>query len=115
MRPSPEVALSVTATARFTPEGEIEVDWDGVGTFALFISSGAIGVAVVMLRAYQARLTSKLETERLRSAAAAPVDHQIEGQIHDLEVQVRRLTERVDFSERLLSDRHAPTKTDDNS
>ena len=91
------------------------MDWDGVGTFALFISSGVIGVALVALRAYKARLESKLEVERIRSGAAASVDHQVDGQIHDLEVQVRRLTERVDFSERLLSDRHATPKTEDNS
>ena len=78
------------------------VDWDGVGTFALFISSGAIGVAVVALLAYKARLASKLEWARLgqhRDTSEADAER-----IHELEVQVQRLTERVDFTEKLLGD-----------
>jgi hypothetical protein len=77
----------------------MNVDWDGIGTFALFLSSGAVGVAIIMLRAYKARLAAKLEWARL-AAGGGPDDAQ--EQIRDLEEQVRKLTERVEFNERLL-------------
>ena len=78
------------------------MDWDGVGTFALFISSGAVGVALVALYAYKAKLASKLEWARLTQQRETPeVDAE---RIHDLEVQVQRLTERVDFTEKLIGD-----------
>ncbi len=77
------------------------MDWDGIGTLALFLSSGAIGVGLIALRAYKAKLASKLEWERLRHHDAP--DEVLE-QIQDLEAQVHRLTERVDFNERLVGD-----------
>ncbi len=76
------------------------MDWDGIGTFALFLSSGAIGVGVILLRAYKARLDAKLEAARIEHSGGDP-DYAQE-QIRDLEVQVKRLTERVEFSEKLL-------------
>ena len=78
------------------------MDWDGIGTFALFLGSGAVGVGVIFLRAYQARLAAKLEQARLEHAADGPtldLEH-----LHDLEQKVARLTERVDFNEKLLGD-----------
>ena len=41
------------------------MDWNGIGTLAFFFSSGAIGVALITLRAYKAKLASQLEWERL--------------------------------------------------
>ncbi len=78
------------------------MDWDGIGTLALFLSSGAIGVGLIALRAYKAKLASMLERERIRSYDGPP-DEVIE-QIQDLEAQVHRLAERVDFTERLVGD-----------
>ncbi len=78
------------------------MEWDGIGTLALFLSSGAIGVGLIALRAYTAQLASKLERERLRQLDT-PQDDVIE-QIQDLEAQVHRLTERLDFTERLVGD-----------
>ncbi len=69
------------------------MEWDGIGTLALFLSSGAIGVGLIALRAYTAQLASKLERERLRQLDT-PQDDVIE-QIQDLEAQVHRLTERL--------------------
>ena len=40
------------------------MDWDGIGTLALFFSSGAVGVGIIALLAYKAKLTSKLEQAR---------------------------------------------------
>ena len=79
------------------------MDWDGIGVFAMFLSSGAVGVGLIALRAYKAKLASKLEWERLRHSSTPP-DDALE-QIRDLETQVHRLTERVDFTERLIGNR----------
>ena len=78
------------------------MDWDGIGTWALFFSSGAVGVGLIALNAYKAKLASKLEWERLRRSAG-PGDEVVE-QIQDLEAKVQRLTERADFTERLVGD-----------
>jgi hypothetical protein len=77
------------------------VDWDGIGVFALFISSGGVGVSLIALRAYKANLASKLEWARLSRADDLP--EQALAEIRELEEQVQRLTERVDFTEKLLS------------
>ncbi|NNF12806.1 MAG: hypothetical protein HKN72_06275 [Gemmatimonadetes bacterium] len=76
------------------------MDWDGIGTFALFLSSGAVGIGIVLLRAYKAKLASKLEWARLEQGGSDP-DYADE-RIRELEEHVKRLSERVDFSEKLL-------------
>ncbi len=78
------------------------MDWDGIGTFALFISSGGLGLGFIALMAYKARLSAKIETARLESGGGTP-DSTLD-QIRELEEQVERLTERVDFTEKLLGD-----------
>jgi hypothetical protein len=79
------------------------VDWDGVGTFALFLASGAVGLGVIALKGYQAKLASKLEWARLeRIGDDVPDDHT--DQMLQLEAKVDRLTERLDFTEKLLGD-----------
>lgn len=87
------------------------LDWDGIGTLGLFLSTGAIGVGLIVLRAYKAKLASKLDWERLRRSDTRP-DEVLE-QIQDLEDQVHRLTERIDFTERLVGDgRSEPSETE---
>ena len=76
------------------------MDWDGIGSFALFISSGAVGVGLILLKAYKAKLAANLERARLERVDHEP-DQAFE-QIQHLEEQVRRLNERVDFTEKLL-------------
>jgi hypothetical protein len=78
------------------------MDWDGIGTLALFLSSGAIGVGFIGLRAYTASLASKEELARIERAREAPDDGN--ERLGELEEQVRRLQERLDFTERLLDD-----------
>jgi hypothetical protein len=78
------------------------VDWDGVGTFALFLSSGAVGLGVIALRAYKARLANRLEVARIEAAGNGP-DLDLE-QISDLEMKVARLSERLEFNEKLLEE-----------
>ena len=86
------------------------MDWDGIGTFALFISSGAVGVGIILLRAYKARLAAKLEWARLERGGGE-ADYTQE-QIRELEEQVRRLGERVEFSEKLLEGGRAASSKD---
>ena len=77
------------------------MDWDGIGTFALFLSSGAIGVGLIALRAYKARLVAKLEMARLERSNETSDEALV--MIRDLEDQVQRLTERVEFNEKLIA------------
>lgn len=86
------------------------MDWDGIGTFALFLSSGAVGLGVIMLRAYKARLAAKLEWARL--AQTGGESDYADEQIRDLEEQVRRLSERVEFNQKML-ERGEATESDD--
>ena len=88
------------------------MDWDGVGTFALFLASGTVGVFLVLLRAYKMKLAAKLDLERLRRSSTA--SDEVLEQVRGLETKVDRLTERVDFAERLLGDGDSePSKTED--
>jgi hypothetical protein len=87
------------------------VDWDGVGTFAMFLASGAVGVGIIALKAYKAKLASKLEWARLDRESHAPDD--VQEQIQGLEDQVQRLTERLDFTEKLLASGSRDRGTDD--
>jgi len=77
------------------------VDWDSLGAFALFMSGGAIGVGVIFLRVYSLKLKSVLERERIRAGANA--SDETAEQLQILTDQVERLSERMDFTERLLS------------
>ncbi len=84
------------------------MDWDGIGTAALFLGTGGIGVAMIALRAYKARLASRLEWKRLRRSN--PLSDEDLEQIRDLKTKVRRLSERVEFTERLLGKGHSEGK-----
>ena len=77
----------------------------------MFLSLGAIGVGLIVLRAFKAKLASNLEWERLRRSDTPP--EEVLEQIQYLEAQVHRLTERVDFTERLVGDgRSEPSDTE---
>ena len=78
------------------------MDWDGVGTFALFLATGAVGISVVMLKAYGLKLRAKLEREQLRQHGAADSQELLE-KVESLQTEVGRLTERLDFTEKLLN------------
>ncbi len=82
------------------------MDWDGIGTFALFLSSGAIGGGFIWLAAYRMKLKAGTERDRLRSPSDEAVD-ELRREMHDLldqqAGQLDDLHERLDFAERLLS------------
>ena len=86
------------------------MDWDGIGTFALFLSSGAVGLGLIMLRAYKARLAAKLEWARL--VQAGDDSEYADEQIRDLEEQVRRLSARVEFNQKMLEQGEATPRED---
>lgn len=86
------------------------MDWDGVGTFALFLSSGAVGLGIIALKAYKARLASKLEWARLERSQDDR-DYTTE-RIQELEDQVRRISARVEFTDQLLTGEGARRNVD---
>lgn len=92
-------------TAVYTHGKEYHVDWDGIGTFALFLSTGGVGMGIIALRAYQAKLAARIEFERIRRSNERPGD--VTDQLQELEARVHQLTERADFTERLLEGRSA--------
>lgn len=77
------------------------MDWDGVGTFALFLASGAVGISVVMLKAYKLKVQARLEQERLRRHNDQDTEELLE-RVDSMQAQISSLTARVDFNERLL-------------
>ena len=82
------------------------MDMDGVGTMAMFLSSGVIGIGLIVLAGYRMRLKASLEQERLRQSSAGDVD-ELREEIHDLIErqggEIAELHERLDFAERLLT------------
>jgi threonine dehydrogenase-like Zn-dependent dehydrogenase len=73
---------------------------DIIAIIVFFAISGIVGAGVIGLLAYKMRLASKLEWARVHAAEDVP--EQTLEQIQDLQEQVERLTERVDFTEKLL-------------
>ncbi len=73
---------------------------DIIAAIVFFAISGIVGAGVIGLYAYKMRLASKLEWARVHAAEDVP--EQALEQIQDLQEQVERLTERVDFTEKLL-------------
>ena len=59
------------------------MDMDGVGTFALFLSAGGIGMGLVWLASFRMKLKHKLELARLGGQSDDAVD-QLRGEMHDL-------------------------------
>ncbi len=78
----------------------IQVPPEIIAIITLFAITGVIGSGIIALKAYKMKLASKLEWARLHAAEDVP--EQTLEQIHNLQEQVERLTERVDFTEKLL-------------
>ena len=45
------------------------MDMDGVGTFAMFLSSGVIGAGLIWLGAYRMKLKAGLDRDRLHGSS----------------------------------------------
>ncbi len=82
------------------------MDMDSIGAFAMFLSTGAIGIGWIWLFAYRMKLKNGLEREKLRASSNDAVD-ELRQETHDLLAQqasqLDDLHERLDFTERLLS------------
>ncbi len=82
------------------------MDMDGIGTCALFLSSGVIGVGLIWLAAYRMKLKAGLELAKLDGSSDNAVE-ELRQETHDLLAQqasqLDDLHERLDFTERLLS------------
>ena len=95
---------------RTAPEDRY-VDWDGIGTAAFFFASGAVGVGLTLLKAYSLSLKAKIERERIRAG-----DHgsdEVLEELQTLTTQVHRLSERMDFTERLVGSGQKPTQPEE--
>ncbi len=82
------------------------MDMDGIGTAAMFLSSGVIGVGLIWLAAYRTKLKVGWARDRLHGSSDDAVD-ELRQEMHDLLAQqasqLGDLHERLDFTERLLS------------
>ena len=59
------------------------MDMDGVGTFAMFLSSGVIGAGLIWLAAYRMKLKAGLDRDRLHGSSNDAVD-ELRQEMHDL-------------------------------
>lgn len=82
------------------------MDMDSIGAFAMFLSTGAFGIGWIWLFAYRMKLKNGLEREKLRASSSDAVE-ELRQEMHDLLAQqasqLDDLHERLDFTERLLS------------
>ena len=76
------------------------MDWDGIGTMALFMSSGIVGIGLIMLGAYGLKLKHRLEQDKL--AQGQQHESELTDTLLVLQEQMGRLNDRMDFNERLL-------------
>ncbi len=83
------------------------MDFDGIGTMALFLSSGAVGVGVIILAGYRMKLKAEIEKRRLgRSNSTSDLDDlrdEMREALAHQATQIDELHERLDFAERLLA------------
>ena len=80
------------------------MDMDGIGTFALFLSSGALGMGLIWLAALRMKLKNQLERERLQqSDGHNDLREEMHERFERQEANIGELQERLDFTERLLS------------
>ncbi len=82
------------------------MDWDGIGTFAAFLSAGAVTMGWIVLAGYKAKLKAESEQRRLGAASGEAIE-ELRRETHDAlreqQQQLDELHERLDFAERLLT------------
>jgi len=82
------------------------MDWNGVGTFALFLSMGGVSLGLMVLAGFRMKLKQRLELQRLQGGSHEEID-QLREELHDAleqqNAQISDLQERLDFTERLLT------------
>ena len=82
------------------------MEWDAIGTFAMFLAAGAASVAWTVYAGYRVKINAELERERLRATSTDAVED-IRRELHDViaqqQAQLDELNERIDFAERMLT------------
>lgn len=82
------------------------MDWDGLGTLALFFSMGGVSLGLMVLAGFRMKLKQRLELQRLEGGSHEDVE-QLREEMHDAleqqHAQIADLQERLDFTERLLT------------
>ena len=83
------------------------MDFDGIGTMALFLSCGAVGVGLIILAGYRMRLKAQIEKHRLGGSGSTSDLDDLRDEIRDTlaqqATQIDEIHERLDFAERLLT------------
>ncbi len=82
------------------------MEWDAIGTFAMFLAAGAASIAWTVYAGYRVKINSELERERLR-ATSTDAAEDLRRELHDViaqqQAQLDELNERIDFTERMLA------------
>ncbi len=82
------------------------MDFDSIGAFAMFLSGGAIGLGLVLLSAYKAKLKAGMAQSQLGEASSESVDQlreEMQQSLSQQAAEIEDLNERLDFTERLLT------------
>ena len=82
------------------------MDFDSIGAFALFFSTGAIGCTLVWLASYRMKLKADLEKARLDAGGSESIEQlreEMQQLLAEQGTQIDELHERLDFAERLLT------------
>ena len=82
------------------------MDFDSIGAFALFFSTGAVGCTLVWLASYRMKLKNDLEQKRLDAGGSEDVEQlreEFQQLLSEQAAQIDELHERIDFAERLLT------------
>ena len=83
------------------------MDFDSIGAFALFISSGVVGAGFILLAGFRMKLKADLEKLRFResgSDATEELREELRQSIARQSAEIDELSERLDFTERLLTE-----------
>ena len=79
---------------------------DSIGAFAMFLSAGGVGLGLILLSAYKAKLRAGMTQLQLDEASVESVD-QLRDEMHQAlsqqAAEIEDLNERLDFAERLLT------------
>ncbi len=93
------------------------MDFDTPGAFALFLSLGAVAVGLIRLAAYRMKLKAETERRRLEHSSSNSVDalrDEVQDALAQQAAQIDELHERLDFTERLLTQGKVVGTTPDN-
>lgn len=83
------------------------MDFDSIGAFALFISSGAVGAGLILLAGFRMKLKADIDKLRLGDSGREAMEElreELQQTIARQAAEIDELSERLDFTERLLTE-----------